>query len=135
MKEGNSTNQIDRIAKEVVDAAFKVHSNLGPGLLESAYEACLAHELTKRGYSVERQKAQPVIYEGLEIEVGYRLDLLVEDLIIIELKAVEQLAPIHQAQLLTYLKLSSKQLGFLVNFNVPLIKDGIRRIANHFQTH
>jgi len=135
MKEGNSTNQIDRIAKEVVDAAFKVHSNLGPGLLESAYEACLAHELTKRGYRVERQKAQPVIYEGLEIEVGCRLDLLVEDLIIIELKAVEQLAPIHQAQLLTYLKLSSKQLGFLVNFNVPLIKDGIRRIANHFQTH
>ena len=135
MKEGNSTNQIDRIAKEVVDAAFKVHSNLGPGLLESAYEAYLAHELTKRGYRVERQKAQPVIYEGLEIEVGYRLDLLVEDLIIIELKAVEQLAPIHQAQLLTYLKLSSKQLGFLVNFNVPLIKDGIRRIANHFQTH
>jgi GxxExxY protein len=135
MKEGNSTNQIDRIAKEVVDAAFKVHSNLGPGLLESAYEACLAHELTKRGYRVERQKAQPVIYEGLEIEVGYRLDLLVEDLIIIELKAVEQLAPIHQAQLLTYLKLSSKQLGFLMNFNVPLIKDGIRRIANQFQAH
>ena len=135
MKEGNSTNQIDRIAKEVVDAAFKVHSSLGPGLLESAYETCLAHELTKRGYRVERQKAQPVIYDGLEIEVGYRLDLLVEDLIIIELKAVEQLAPIHQAQLLTYLKLSSKQLGFLMNFNVPLIKDGIRRIANHFQTH
>ena len=135
MKEGNSTNQIDRIAKEVVDAAFKVHSSLGPGLLESAYETCLAHELTKRGYRVERQKAQPVIYDGLEIEVGYRLDLLVEDLIIIELKAVEQLAPIHQAQLLTYLKLSSKQLGFLMNFNVPMIKDGIRRIANHFQTH
>ncbi|MBU6170881.1 MAG: GxxExxY protein [Verrucomicrobia bacterium] len=135
MKEGNSTNQIDRIAKEVVDAAFKVHSSLGPGLLESAYEACLAHELTKRGYRVERQKAQPVIYEGLEIEVGYRIDLLVEDLIIIELKAVEQLAPIHQAQLLTYLKLSSKQLGFLMNFNVPLIKDGIRRIANQFQAH
>ena len=135
MKEENSTNQIDRIAKEVVDAAFKVHSSLGPGLLESAYETCLAHELTKRGYRVERQKAQPVIYDGLEIKVGYRLDLLVEDLIIIELKAVEQLAPIHQAQLLTYLKLSSKQLGFLMNFNVPLIKDGIRRIANHFQTH
>ena len=135
MKEENSTNQIDRIAKEVVDAAFKVHSSLGPGLLESAYETCLAHELTKRGYRVERQKAQPVIYDGLEIEVGYRLDLLVEDLIIIELKAVEQLAPIHQAQLLTYLKLSSKQLGFLMNFNVPMIKDGIRRIANHFQTH
>ena len=135
MKEGNSTNQIDRIAKELVDAAFKVHSSLGPGLLESAYEACIAHELTKRGYRVERQKPQPVIYEGLEIEVGYRLDLLVEDVIIIELKAVEQLAPIHQAQLLTYLKLSNKQLGFLINFNVPLIKNGIRRIANQFQTN
>jgi GxxExxY protein len=135
MKEGNSTNQIDRIAKELVDAAFKVHSSLGPGLLESAYEACIAHELTKRGYRVERQKPQPVIYEGLEIEVGYRLDLLVEDLIIIELKAVEQLAPIHQAQLLTYLKLSNKQLGFLINFNVPLIKNGIRSIANQFQTN
>ena len=135
MKEEDSTNQIDRIAKEVVDAAFKVHCALGPGLLESAYEACLAHELTKRGYSAERQKPQPVIYEGLEIEVGYRLDLIVENLIIIELKAVEQLAPIHQAQLLTYLKLSNKQLGFLINFNVPLIKDGIRRIANQFQTN
>lgn len=135
MKGQNPMNRIDQIAKEVVDAAFKVHSHLGPGLLESAYEACLAHELLKRGYCIERQKGQPVIYEGLEIEVGYRLDLLVENLIIIELKAVEQLAPIHQAQLLTYLKLSNKQLGFLMNFNVPLIKDGIRRIANHFQNH
>ena len=127
-------NPIDAIAKQVVDASFKVRKHLGPGLLESAYEACLAHELNKRGYRVERQKAQPVVFDGLEIEVGCRLDLLVEDSIIIELKAIEQLAPIHQAQLLTYLKLSNKQLGFLINFNVPLIKDGIRRIANHFPT-
>lgn len=126
-------NTIDQIASQIVDAAFKIHSKLGPGLLEGAYEACMAHELTKRGFIVERQKPQPVIYDGLEIEVGYRLDLLVNDSIIIELKAVEQLAPIHQAQLMTYLKLSGKSLGFLINFNVPLIKQGIRRIANQHQ--
>ncbi|MCU0749130.1 MAG: GxxExxY protein [Akkermansiaceae bacterium] len=125
-------NTIDEIAKEIVDAAFKIHSKLGPGLLESAYEACLAHELTKRGFVVERQKPQPVHYDGIEIEVGYRLDILVNDSVIIELKAVEQLAPIHQAQLMTYLRLSEKTLGLLINFNVPLIKHGIRRIANQF---
>jgi GxxExxY protein len=123
-------NTADEIAAEIVDAAFKIHSKLGPGLLESVYEACMAHELTKRGFLVERQKPQPVFYDGLEIEAGYRLDILVNDTIIIELKAVEQLAPIHQAQLMTYLKLSGKTLGFLINFNVPLIKQGIRRIAN-----
>jgi len=125
-------NTIDDIAKEIVDAAFKIHRKLGPGLLESAYEACMAHELTRRGFTVERQKTQPVYYEGMEIEVGYRLDILVNDSVIIELKAVEQLAPIHQAQIMTYLKLSDKTLGFLINFNVPLIKQGIRRIANQF---
>ena len=126
-------NKIDQIASEIVDSAFKIHSKLGPGLLESAYEVCLAHELTKRGFVEERQKPQPVFYDGIEIETGYRLDLLVGDSVIIELKAVEQLAPIHQAQLMTYLKLSDKSLGFLINFNVPLIKQGIRRIANHHQ--
>jgi len=126
-------NTIDQIASQIVDAAFKIHSKLGPGLLESAYEACMAHELVKRGFMVERQRPQPVIYDEIEIEVGYRLDLLVNDSVIIELKAVEQLLPIHQAQLLTYLKLSGKTLGFLINFNVPLIKQGIRRIANQFE--
>ncbi|MEI6178677.1 MAG: GxxExxY protein [Verrucomicrobiota bacterium] len=126
-------NTVDQIASQIVDAAFKIHSKLGPGLLESAYEACMAHELVKRGFVVERQRPQPVIYDEIEIEVGYRLDLLVNDSIIIELKAVEQLLPIHQAQLLTYLKLSGKTLGFLINFNVPLIKQGIRRIANQFE--
>lgn len=122
----------DQIAKDVVDAAFKIHSKLGPGLLESAYEACLAHELMRRGYQVERQKPQPVIYEGLEIEVGYRLDILVNGEVILELKSVEQVLPIHHAQLMTYLKLSGKTLGLLLNFNVPLIKQGIKRIAiNH----
>jgi GxxExxY protein len=125
-------NTIDLIAKDVVDAAFKIHTKLGPGLLESAYEACLAHELTKRGYQIERQKPQPVIYDGLEIEVGYRLDVLVNGEVIIELKSVEQVLPIHHVQLMTYLKLSGKTLGLLINFNVPVIKQGIRRVAmNH----
>ena len=125
-------NTADLIAKEVVDAAFKIHTTLGPGLLESAYEACLAHELTKRGYQVERQKPQPIIYDGLQIEVGYRLDILVNGEVILELKAVEQLLPIHHAQLMTYLKLSGKTLGLLINFNVPMIKSGIKRVAmNH----
>jgi len=125
-------NKIDAIASVIVDSALKVHRELGPGLLESAYELCMAHELSKRGHSVERQKEQPVRYDGIVIDAGYRLDLLVDDLVIVELKAVNDLAPIHQAQLTTYLKLSQKQLGFLINFNVPLIKNGIRRIANQF---
>lgn len=125
-------NTIDLIAKDVVDAAYKIHTKLGPGLLESAYEACLAYELTKRGYQLERQKPQPVIYDGLEIEVGYRLDILVNGEVILELKSVEQVLPIHHAQLMTYLKLSGKTLGLLINFNVPVIKQGIRRVAmNH----
>jgi GxxExxY protein len=126
-------NSIDSVASQIVDAALKIHKELGPGLLESAYETCLEHELIKRGFLVERQKAQPVHYDGIAIDAGYRLDLLVDDSVIIELKAVEQLLPIHQAQLTTYLKLSGKTLGLLINFNVPLIKNGIRRIANHFQ--
>jgi GxxExxY protein len=126
-------NVMDKIAAQIVDSAFKIHQELGPGLLESAYETCLEHELKRRGFQVERQKTQPIHYDGLVIDAGYRLDLLVNDSIIIELKAVEQLAPIHQAQLMTYLRLSSKSLGFLINFNVPLIKNGIRRVANQFQ--
>lgn len=125
--------KIDAIAAEIVDSALKIHKELGPGLLESAYEACMQHELVKRGLTVERQKAQPVRYDGLTIDAGYRLDLVVNDEVVIELKSVEQTLPIHQAQLLTYLKLSDKSLGFLINFNVPLIKDGIRRLANHFK--
>ncbi len=126
-------NATDTIASEIVDSAFKIHKELGPGLLESAYEACLAYELEKRGLNVERQKAQPVHYDGIAVDAGYRIDILVNDLIVIELKAVEQLAPVHKAQLITYLKLSRKPLGFLINFNVPLIKNGIRRIANQYQ--
>ena len=122
----------EQIATDVVDAAFQVHSTLGPGLLENAYEACMVHELTCRGYKIEQQRVQPVIYRGLQIEAGYRLDLLVNDQVILELKAIDQLLPIHQAQLMTYLRLSGKTLGFLINFNVPVIKVGIKRVVmNH----
>lgn len=124
---------VDEIAAVVVDAAFKVHQELGPGLLESAYEACLAHELTKRGLVVEKQKAQPVFYDGITIDVGYRMDLLVNDCVVVELKSVDQIIPIHQAQLMTYLKLSRKPLGFLINFNTTYFKSSIKRIANSHQ--
>ena len=122
---------IEEIATAIVDSCFKIHKELGPGLLESAYETCLEYELTKRGFSVERQIPQPVIYEEIAIDTGYRIDLLINGLVIIELKAVEQLAPIHTAQIITYLKLSKKTLGFLINFHTPLIKNGIKRIANN----
>jgi GxxExxY protein len=123
---------IEEIASEIVDSALRVHVALGPGLLESAYEICLAFELRKRGFSVELQKIQPVVYDGVIIDAGYRLDLLVENLVVVELKVVDQLLPIHHAQILTYLKLSKKSLGFLINFNVPLLKQGIRRVVCNF---
>jgi len=126
-------NSIDNTAAAIVDSAFKVHTKLGPGLLESAYEACLAHELKKRGMKVDRQIPQPVHYDDITIDVGYRIDLLVNDSVIIELKAVEQVLPIHNAQLMTYLRLSGQTLGFLINFNTVLIKNGIKRVANNFQ--
>jgi GxxExxY protein len=121
--------EVERVATQVVDAAFAVHSTLGPGLLESVYEVCLAYELTKRGLKVERQLPLPVVYDNLCLEAGFRLDLLVERCLVVELKAVEFLLPVHTAQLLTYLKLSGHRLGFLINFNVPLLKDGIKRLA------
>ena len=107
-----------------------VHRELGPGLLESTYEVCLAYELAKRGLAVERQKELPVKYRGVKLDCGYRIDLLVEDKVIVELKAVERLEPIHIAQVLSYLKLSGCNVGLLINFNVKLLKDGIRRLIN-----
>jgi GxxExxY protein len=123
---------VEEVATDIVDSCYKIHKALGPGLLESAYEACLEYELKKRGFDVQRQVAQPVIYEEIAIDAGYRIDLLVNDMVIVELKAVDQLVPIHTAQLLTYLKLSGKSLGFLVNFNTPLIKQGIKRIVLNY---
>ena len=118
----------DRLAKIVVDSAFKVHTILGPRLLESVYELCLAHELNKRGLKFQTQIASPIIYDGMPLDTGFRIDLLVEDQLVVEIKAVEALLPLFDAQLLTYLKLAKKRLGLLINFNVPGIKDGIKRI-------
>lgn len=116
----------------IIGCAMKVHSALGPGLLESAYEACLAHELAKAGLRVERQKSLPVIYDGIAVDCGYRIDVLVEDMVILELKAIDALAPIHEAQLLSYLKLSGKSIGLLINFNVMHLRDGIKRMVNNY---
>ena len=124
--------ELERLASIVVDAAFKVHSELGPGLLENVYEVCLAHELTKRGLRVQRQVPVPVVYDGITFEVGFRIDLLIEDQLLVELKAVEALLPVHKAQVITYLKLTNRHLAFLINFNVPLIKDGMKRVVSSF---
>jgi GxxExxY protein len=120
----------NEVAKQIVDAAYRVHTSLGPGLLESAYEAVLAYELEKRGLRTVRQQAVPIVYQGTRIEMGFRADLIVEDSVIVEIKSVEAIAPVHKKQLLTHLRLADKRLGLLINFNVALIKDGITRIAN-----
>jgi GxxExxY protein len=132
LSEGEETvsQGIEDIAKTIVDAAITVHRALGPGLLETAYQACLAYELRKRGLRVACEVLLPVLYDGQQIDVGYRIDMLVEDCIIIENKAVDQLLPVHEAQLLTYLKLRDCRLGFLLNWNVSLMKHGIRRMVN-----
>lgn len=117
---------LDQITGEIVDVAMKVHSSLGPGLLESVYEKCLKHELTKRGLKVESQVWLPVIYDEVVIEGAYKIDLLVEGEIVVELKVVDQLLPLHKAQLLSYLKLSNKRVGLLINFNVVHLRDGMR---------
>ena len=115
------------LTERILAAAYEVHSSLGPGLLESAYEACLAHELTTRGIAFRRQLELPIRFKDEQIDAGYRLDLLVEDLVIVELKAVDKLLPIHEAQLLTYLKLSGRRVGLLLNFNAIQLRDGIKR--------
>jgi len=121
---------INIISGMIIEAAMKVHSALGPGLLESTYEACLLHELRKMGLKAVSQLILPIEYDGVNIDAGYRIDCLVEDLVIVELKAVEKMVPLYEAQLLTHLKLSKKSLGLLINFNVVHLKDGIKRMAN-----
>ena len=121
------------ISSQILDAAIKVQRELGPGLLESIYEVCLAYELRKRGLRVHTQVSLPVVYDGMRIDAGYRVDLLVEDQVIIELKAVEKVLPLREAQLLTYLKLADKRLGLLINFNVTRLKDGFKRYANQLE--
>ncbi|HKO17994.1 MAG TPA: GxxExxY protein [Acidobacteriaceae bacterium] len=124
--------RLNRISGIIVDSAIAVHSALGPGLLESAYEACLGYELRKRGLCVESQVPLPVIYETVKLEVGYRIDLLVENSVVVELKACEAIAPVHRIQLLSYLKLSNRPLGLLLNFHVAMMKDGIVRMKNGY---
>lgn len=121
-------NELSKIA---VDCMFKVHKNLGPGLLESAYEECLSYELSKTGLHIDRQKPLPLFYETIKMEIGYRLDFLLENKVVIEVKSVEALNDVHKAQVITYLKLSGCKLGLLVNFNVVLIKQGIKRLVNN----
>lgn len=120
----------NEIAKEIVDAAYKIHTTLGPGLLESVYEAVMSAELMKRGLQVQRQQAMPVVYENVHLDVGFRADLIIDGKVIVEIKSVETIAPVHKKQLLTYLRLADKQLGLLINFDTELIRDGISRVVN-----
>ena len=124
--------ELNEISAQVVDAAMKVHSVLGPGLLENAYETCLKYELEKRGLSVQQQVALPAVYEGIKIDLGYRLDLLVNGQVIVELKTVDKITLVHEAQLLSYLKLSNRKPGLLINFNVVHLRTGIKRMVNDF---
>jgi len=129
MKENENINEV---TEQIIGAAIDVHRALGPGLLESAYEACLAFELVSKGLTVEQQKALPVVYRDVKLDCGYRLDMVVEGTVVIELKAVEQLLPVHKAQLLSYLKLAGMKAGLLINFHVKMLKDGIVRLVNNF---
>jgi len=122
-------DEVNVLSGIIVDAIYKVHKALGPGLLESAYSACLAHELRQRGHNVLTEHALPLVYDGVRVEAGYRVDLWIDGLIIVEVKSIEGIAPIHVAQIITYLKLSGTRVGLLVNFNELHIKDGIRRFA------
>lgn len=121
---------LNKLTERIIGAAMKVHSTLGPGLLESAYEACLAYELANLGLAVERQKKQPVVYGDLKLEEGYRLDLVVEGRVVVELKALSAVTDVHKAQLLSYLRLSKCEVGLLINFHVPHLRDGIHRVIN-----
>lgn len=122
--------RFQQVTREIIGGAMEVHKAFGPGLLEAAYEACLLHELVSRGFGVERQLRVPVEYRGLKIDCAFRLDLLVEKCVVVEIKAVEALQPIHLAQILTYLRLTGRRVGLLINFNVRVLKDGIKRVLN-----
>ncbi len=132
-RERRASAEINAVTEKIIGAAMRGHRSLGPGLLESTYESCLRFELTRQGSLVEHQKPQPVTYDGLLIDCGYRLDLLVDEEVVVEVKAVKELGAVHEAQLLTYLRLSGKQVGLLINFNVRVLKDGIRRLVSDFR--
>jgi GxxExxY protein len=125
-------DRLDSLTRRIIGAGIEVHRRIGPGLLESAYEICLAFELRQLGFNIEQQKPLPVIYRDVKLDCGYRLDLVVEDSAVIEIKAVDQLAPIHIAQLLSYLRLSGKRVGLLINFHVRMLTNGVKRVVNDF---
>jgi GxxExxY protein len=124
--------ELNEISGKIIELAINVHKELGPGMLEGAYEACLHFELIRAGLKVETQLKLPIIYQGIKIDAGYRVDMLVEDSVIVELKAIERVLPVHEAQLLSYLRMSSLKLGLLINFNHKLLRDGIRRVVNGY---
>ncbi|MBP6003540.1 MAG: GxxExxY protein [Pyrinomonadaceae bacterium] len=127
-----SRDELNEISGKIIEYSIEVHKELGPGMLEGAYEICLMHELVRNGFRVERQVLLPIRYQGIMLDAGYRIDLLVESSVIVELKAVDRLLPVHEAQLLSYLRMSDLRLGLLINFNVRLLRDGIRRVVNNF---
>jgi GxxExxY protein len=130
-EETPESQKINRITEKIIGCAIEVHRNLGPRLLESAYEKCLCYELTQAGFGYKQQLPLPVIYKGINLECGYRMDVVVEDLVIVEIKAIERILPVHEAQLLSYLKLYNKKVGLLMNFHVPMLKSGLKRIVNN----
>jgi GxxExxY protein len=134
MNQANETESIrlNHITETIIGAAIEVHRALGPGLLESAYQACVAYDIVERGLKVEQQKPLPVIYKGVKLDCGYRIDLVVEDAVLVELKSVEALTTVHKAQIISYLRLSGYKVGLLINFNVVTLKGGIQRVVNNF---
>ena len=126
---GSLPDRFEDVGREIVDSAFRVHTALGPGLLESVYATCMDHDLRRKGLVVEKQVPIPIVFDTLRIESGLRLDLMIEKIIVVEVKSVERMIPVYQAQLLSYLKLANLRLGFLINFNVPQIREGVRRYA------
>ncbi|MBW1824776.1 MAG: GxxExxY protein [Deltaproteobacteria bacterium] len=128
----NKVERLNKITETIIGVAINVHRALGPGLLESAYEACMVYDLAQAGLKIEQQKPLPIVYRGVKLECAYRLDLMVENEVIVEIKSVEKLLPIHQAQLMSYLKLSDCKVGLLINFNVKILRNGIKRVVNNF---
>ena len=127
-----SRDELNRISGKIIEYAIAVHKELGLGMLEGAYEVCLVHELVRNGFDVQRQLVLPIVYQNIKLDAGYRIDLLIENAVIVELKVVDKLHPVHEAQLLSYLRMSDLRLGLLINFNVKVLKDGIKRVVNKF---
>jgi GxxExxY protein len=132
MQKELSRDELNEISGKIIEYAIKVHKALGPGMLEGAYEICLMHELIKGGAKARSQVSMPIIYDGIRLDAGYRIDLLVEEAVIVELKSIDRLLPVHEAQLLSYLRMSKKRLGLLVNFNTKRLTEGVRRVVNNF---